>query len=73
MHWLPYDTAGSEGKNTGKVDVLKLAIRELPSLVPSGLSLTSLQTAGAHWLADAVHHFGIYYAFFGTGRLKAMR
>ena len=27
---------------------------ELPSLVSSGLSFTSVQTAGAHWLADAV-------------------
>ena len=34
--------------------------------------LTSVQTAGAHWMAEAVHRFGIYHALFGTGGLKPM-
>ena len=41
-------------KLTGKVDIFNLAARELPSLVTSGLSFTSVQTDGTHWLADAV-------------------
>ena len=28
---------------------------QLPSLVTSGLSFTSIETAGIHWLANAVH------------------
>ena len=43
----------------GEVEVFNLAsTRELPSLVTSSLSLTSVITAGAHWLTDAYHLFG---------------
>ena len=35
---------------------------QLQSLVPTGFSFTSVQTAGAHWLADAIHPFGIRHA-----------
>ena len=45
---------------------------ELPSLMTSGLSITSAQTGRAHWPADAVHPSGIQYAVFGTSRLKSM-
>ena len=49
----------------GKVDVFKLAATpELPSLVVSGLSFISVQTAGAHWLADAGQPFGIIRLYF---------
>ena len=34
-----------------------LPLLELPFLVTSGLSFTSVQTAGAHSLADTVHPF----------------
>ena len=55
----------------GKVDVFNLSTRELPSLVTSGLSFTSAQTAGAHWLADAVHPFEIYHAvLIGNGQAE---
>ena len=46
----------------GKVNVCKLAAWELPSLVNSGLSFTSVQTVGTHWLVDAVRLFGMYHA-----------
>ena len=37
----------------------------------SALSVTSLQTAGAHWLAHAVHPFGIYQAVLGQVKTDA--
>jgi len=46
--------------------------QEVPSLVTSSLSITSVQTAGAHFLVDAVHPFGIWHTVFGTGKLKLM-
>ena len=55
------------------VNVLNLApTLELPPLVTSGFSFTSVQTAGAHWLVNAVQPFGILCAVFGTQRLKLM-
>ena len=33
----------------------------------SGLFFASVQTAGAHWLPDAVNQFEKYHAIFGTG------
>ena len=39
---------------------------ELHCFVTSVLSFASVQTAGAHWLADAVHPFEILHAVFGT-------
>ena len=61
------------GQSTGKVDVFNLtATCESPSLVTSGLSFTSVRTAGDHWLADPVHPFGIQHAVFGRDRLKLM-
>ena len=48
------------GLSKGKVDVFNFSTRELPFLVTSGLSFTSGQTAGTHWLSDAVHPFEMY-------------
>lgn len=56
MYWLPHDTAETDGFQQGKVDVFNLdAARVFPSLLSSGLTFTSVQAAGAHWLADAVY------------------
>ena len=41
----------------GKVDVFSLVTPELPSLVTFIPAFISVQTADAHWLADAVHTF----------------
>ena len=50
-----------------------LPLLEVPSLnMTSGLSFDSVQTAGAHWLEDALHRFGILHAVYGTDRLKPM-
>ena len=45
-----------------------LPLLELPFLVTSGLSFTSVQTAGAHSLADTVHLLGTNHAVFRTDR-----
>ena len=59
-YWLSEDSADTSGLKQEKIDVVSpAAIRELPPLVTSGLSFTSVQSAGAHWLAEAVHAFGI--------------
>ena len=43
------------------LDLFNLAAaRELPFVVTSGLSFTSVQTAGADWLADAANPFWEY-------------
>ena len=42
------------------------------ALVTSVLSFTSVQTACAHGLADAVHLFGMTHAVFGTDTFKLM-
>ena len=62
------------GNCKGKVDVFNLAAtRELPALVTSGLSFTLIKRrAPAHWLADAVHLFGLFRSVFGTDVLKPM-
>ena len=71
-YWLPHNTAETDGGRS-KVDVINLATLELSSLnATSGLSLTSVQTAGAHWLTDAVPPFEIQQTVFGTDRLKPM-
>ena len=38
----------------------------------SGHSFTEVETAGVHWLADAVHPLGTWHAVFGEDRLKPM-
>ena len=50
---LQRSVARTNGLNHGQV-AINLAVRELPSLVTYGTSFTSVQTAGTHWLADAV-------------------
>ena len=71
-YWLPHNTAETDGGRS-KVDVINLATLELSSLnATSGLSLTSVHTAGAHWLTDAVPPFEIQQTVFGTDRLKPM-
>ena len=49
------------------------AAGEPPSLVTFGISFTSVQTAGAQLLADAVLPFEIKHDVFGMDRLKPMR
>ena len=67
------DPSVFEAETDGKVDVFNRdAARELPSLVTSGLPFISVLTAGAYWLTDAVHPFGIQYAVFGTDMLILM-
>ena len=57
-YWLSEDSADTSGLKQEKIDVVSpAAIRELPPLETSGLSFSSVQTAGAHWPADAVHLF----------------
>ena len=56
-----------------KVDIFNLVSRGLPSLVTSGLSVTLVLTAGAHWLADAAHPFAIMCrVVFGMDSMKPM-
>ena len=59
-YWLPHiQYRGTWRVPSGKVGVFNLtAARQLLPHVTSGLSLTSVQTAGAQWLVDAVHPFG---------------
>ena len=71
--WLPRDTVDTDGFEQGKVDVLNLATRELPSLVTPTISFTFVQTAGAHWMADTVQPFCQPRAVFGTDRLNPKR
>ena len=48
-------------KPTVSVDVKHHSTKQIP---------TSVQTAGAHWLADAVYPFGMDHAVFGTDRFS---
>ena len=57
-------------KAHGEVNIFNLATQELPSLVISGISSISLKTAGALWLVDTVHPFGMQHAVVGMDRLK---
>ena len=64
MYWLPHDTAETDGLKQGEICRSQPYRVTIP--LTSGLSFISVQTAGAHWLTDAVHPFVIQYAVFGT-------
>ena len=57
----------------GKADIFNLAATwELPSLMTSSLSFTSVHMAGSHWMVDAVPLLRIQHAVFGMDRLNPM-
>ena len=67
---VPYNTAETDGLRQGEGRPIQPCLYlKLPSFVTSDLSCTPVQMAGAHWLADAVHLFGIYIKLYleGTG------
>ena len=68
---LPHDTTKTNRvKTRGRSTYSTLLLKSYRPLWP----LASVQIAGAHWLADAVHSFGYYMLYyFGTDRLKPMR